>query len=317
MSAGSLCGLLHNLLRTKRMKIPREEVLLCIPLAFFMAMSHISRELDVHAPVLFLTIPSHLICFALCVVWNKGISIIKEQPKDVWEPLETRGRMWRLFTVSALFALQTILGRLSRAYTPNRTDSWAVDIWNGFMPLMVALFQGSLFDETLLVSGGTSLAMVSACVIMLPFRAFESGPVANILALSSNACSAGALVISRHLLRDFGRNPTPVDLFLNVSVIVPFFFFIPIGFLEIPLILEYSQKEWRYVLVKIVLDTISMFGIHILLFQLLQESQILLVAVVYALGTSLAIVLTNPLYSIVGFFMVIMAFFVHLRLISL
>lgn len=302
------------------MEITRKKLVLCLLLAILLAISHISREVDIRVPSLSLLVPGYLFCFVFCATWKKGVNLIRDENPDPWDPVAPTGRTWILSAISVLYAFQFILGRLSRAYTPNTQDSWAIDIWNAFIPFFVAIIQRSITDETLVVSGGTSLAMVAACVIMLPFEAFGSGAIANSLAILENICTAGALVMSQELLKKEEHTDgilKPVDLLLNISVIIPFFLFLPVGFLEVPLLLAYSQRDWQFIVAKLVLDALLLCHIHLLTFELLKEGHILLVSVVFSVGTALAIAVTNSVISLVGLLLVIICFSAHIKLMTL
>lgn len=296
---------------------PHLHILFCILLTVFLAGSHITRELDVPAPFFSVTLMSYATCLCLTVLWKKAQGLFWEEGPDInmWDPLMSTENTRTLFFMVMCFALQSICSRISRAYCTDTQNSWAVDIWCSFIPIFVAIMTGGVSnDDVLITSGGTSLAITCGTVLMLPSSAFGGYLQAHTFALLEALFASGAIVVAHRLLTNKEAKATPLDLMLHGGSLIPLVLVIPIGLLEIPLILQYFKRPWIYIFGKGFIDTLMLLVTQGVMYVMLMDTPPLFVSGIYGVATAFAILLTSSVISLVGFVCVLGAFAVHTKI---
>lgn len=295
--------------------LPKNKIFYCILFGCCLSALHLSRELDVHAPALSLLILNYLTCACAGLTFAWFFGKITKSERELWNPIEDKQRTQKFVILCFLQAASWVFGRISRAFAKDIQENWAIDIWGAFVPLFLALFCKSLKDSSLIVTGGTSLAMTCACVLMLPETAFHAGFLANFFAVLENLAISASLFLIGELL-SLDDKVRPLDILTNLCLVSPMIFFVPAIFLELPLIIEYSQRTWTSLLTKWMIDTSLLLGSSFCAIYLIDQAPVLLVAISYPLGTAIAIVLTNSLLSLFGFFLVLVTFGVHTKLVT-
>jgi hypothetical protein len=182
------------------MIIKKHTIVLYLLLSGFWAISLISRQIDPETPSLALSIVCYLLSFILAVIWKKSSIIVSKKEAQPWDPSNKKNKIMMLFGIFLSLAAKLVFASLSQNLAKNGQSNWPALIWGNFVPFTISLFNRQIISETLVVSGGTPLALTAACILMLPFESFHIGILSNITSIGETICTGLFLIFTQKLL---------------------------------------------------------------------------------------------------------------------
>jgi hypothetical protein len=297
-------------------------VLLCLSCSLAVCVNLLMREKNVahHFPTLSLYIPGYMLCFAIAFVGLKVYFLVNEEDPEPWHPIQAPACAWRVLLLGFLIATTLSIQSFNRSMVKDTGAAWTLEIWMAHVPFWAAALAGLLQGENLIFSLGTSLAMTCGCVLMVPLASFTVGWLPNLLAALQSILIASCMVLIHQLMTTYDTSQrkflTPYQVLLHLSIVVPIFLFLSVGFEEVPQLLEMLSGPMGKPSAMILIHGVVLFAKHILTFILFQKTPLYFGTVIYCVGSSFAFLLTGEWFAIFGMLLVLLTLTFHVKSVS-
>lgn len=291
-----------------------KQIFVLIALSFLQCLYFIFREKHIHEPTLAFLIAGNVCCFIIAVISNHAKEILSERQSESWDPLQDMSKFKKIIALSLLRMLAFLFGRLGRLSSKGTHTAWSTDMWLASVPFWTLCFMRIFNEKVLLVSIGSTLALISASILMMPLDTFfqPHGTIHHLFGILQAICLGGSTYFSTDLLT---TNPRVniLDLISNITVIIPLGLFVASGFVEMHTLLEiFNNPLWWNVVVVSCYGTF-LFLTYYLTMTINRDAPSFLSSISWPLGFTISLLYQNPGFSIPGFIFVVIATLVHIH----